>query len=54
MMEVMTTNMLCMCISDMVFDRWFEGGFKMTMKQKFMEALNYCETGCCRCVFEMW
>jgi len=41
-------------ISDMGFDRWFEGGFKMTVKQKFMEALNECETGCCRCVFEMW
>ena len=38
----------------MAFDRWFEGGFKMAAKQKFMEALNYCEIGCCRCEFEMW
>lgn len=26
----------------------------MAAKQKFMEALNYCEIGCCRCEFEMW
>jgi hypothetical protein len=32
-----------MCISDVAFDKWFEGGFKMTVKQKFMEALNDCD-----------
>lgn len=52
-MEVMNMTM-CTCISDMAFDRWFEGGIKLNVKQKFMEAVNYCETGCCRCVFDMW